>query len=67
MQKYSLYDAGLEEAMFWFVSQEEEYARFEKANIDDEVSIAEYCSRRFTAFRKYCEDTYGFTVYEPKN
>ena len=67
MQKYSIYDLGLSEAMFHFVSQDEEYTRFEKANIEQDVSIAQYCLGRFNAFRKYCEDTFGFTVYEPND
>lgn len=65
MESYSFYDMGLAEAMYHFVSQDEEYEKFEKANIDEDISIAEYCERRFTAFRKYCEDTFHFTVYQP--
>ena len=67
MEKYSFYDLGLAEAMYYFVSIPEEYEKFEKSNIDDEVSIAEYCSRRITAFRKYCEEKFGFSVYEPND
>ena len=67
MQKYSIYDLGLSEAMFHFVSQEEEYIRFEKANMEDDVSIAEYCLGRFNAFKAYCENTFGFTIYEPND
>lgn len=64
-KSYSFYDVGLAEAMYHFVSIPEEYDKFVTANIEDDVSIAEYCLRRFKDFRTYCEKTFGFTVYEP--
>lgn len=67
MQTYSFYDDGISEAMLYFVDQPEEYGIFLNAQLEGDISIAQYCFDHFQRFKAFCEERFGFSVYKPRN
>ncbi len=65
MDSFSIYDDEVAEAMFHFVEQKDTYEKFCNAQIERDVSFAEFCCDRFSEFKTYCETTFGFTIHKP--
>ena len=64
MENYSFYDDYVAEAMFHFVEQNDMFEKLCNANIERDVSVAQFCYDRFNQFKTYCEKTYGFTIHK---
>ena len=63
MITYSFYDFEVSEAMLRFVDTK--FDDFCRRNIEEDLSVAEYCLDHLERFKKFCITQYGFDVYLP--
>ena len=63
MNSYSFYDFEVSEAMLRFVDTR--FDDFCRRNIEEDLSVAEYCLDHFGRFKEFCITQYGFDVYLP--
>lgn len=65
MEVYSIEDAEVAEAMWWYTGIKENYEAFCHANEIEEISIAQWIyDTRLNDFNAYCKIHYRFSIKE---